>query len=249
MNVIEKYKDVSFANGKFLSDKSYAYDTIYFIAKFFYEFNENGIVDLKKYQPFLNDYISKIFNITNSADINNYCNDTLHVFVYSKMVEKISQNVFKIIDIEALSYIVRKIENAYIFIYALSYYTVKNSNAMDLYDEFCKTPSIPLKTYILERINEILYELNPSTRSGADSQWAKQNTKYIINNLNFINHQPEITRSFTINEEIVRNPKMISTNVEGTKTIGIKNNAYLDNFDFEYVDKVLKDIIVYKGEE
>ena len=249
MNVIEKYRNVSFENGKFLSDKSYAYDSVYFIAKFFYEFNENGIVDLRKYQPFLNEYISKIFNITNAADINNYCNDTFHVFIYSRMVERISQNVFKIIDIEALSYVVQKIENAYIFIYALSYYTVKNSNALDLYIQFCNTPSIKNKMDILEEINEILYEINPSTQSGAESQWAKQNTKYIINNLNFINHQPEITRSLKINVGKVRNPKMISTNVEGTKTIGSKNNAYLFEFDFKYVDEVLKDIIIYKGDK
>ena len=249
MNVIEKYKDVSFENGKFLSDKSYAYDSIYFIAKFIYEYIEDEIIDLRKYQIFLEDYISKVFNIENDADIRNYINEAIHVFNYARLIEKQEQNVYKIIDFEALEFIVSKIENAYVFIYTLSYYTLKNSGALDVYKEFCSISETSIKMKLLEKINEILYELNPSTKSGADSQWAKQNTKYIINNLNFINYQPEITRSLTINEDIIRNPKTISTNVEGTRTNGTKNNAYLYKFDFEYVDNLLKDIIVYKGVE
>ena len=244
MNVVEKYKSVSYANGKFLSDKSYAYDSIYFIAKFFYEYSEDGIVDLKKYPQYLAEYISKVFSITNKDDIRNYINEACHVFVYSKIVERIEKNVLKIIDMEALEFIVKKMENAYVYIYSLCYYTMKNSNALDLYQDFCNTNYIPKKMQILERINEILYELNPSTKSGAESQWAKQNTKYIINNLNFINNQPEITRSLTINEDVIKNPETISTNVEGTRTTGTKNNSYLYRFDYEYVENELKDILV-----
>lgn len=244
MNIIEKYQDVSFRNGKFLSDKSYAYDSIYFIAKFFYEYSDNGIVDLKKYPIYLAEYISKVFSISNEDDIRNYMNEACHVFVYSKIVERIEKNVFKIIDNEALEFIVSKIENAYIYIYSLCYYTMKNSNALGLYQDFCNSNFIPQKMKILEEINEILYKLNPSTKSGAESQWAKQNTKYIINNLNFINNQPEITRTLTINKDVKRNPETISTNVEGTRTTGTKNNSYLYKFDYEYVQNKLKDILV-----
>ena len=249
MNIIEKYKDVSFANGKFLSDKSYAYDSIYFIAKFIFEYSEDGLIDLVKYQTYLQDFVSKIFNITDEADIKNYINDTIHVFVYSKILKKQKRSIFEVIDIEALQFIVEKIENAYIFIYCLTYYTVKNSEALDLYKEFCSTTNSIKKMEILNKINELLYELYPSTRSGANSQWAMQNTKYIINNLNFINYQPEITRSLTINSWVIRDPKMISTNVKGTRTSGTKFNRYLSEFDFEYVDKMLKDIMVYEGVE
>ena len=99
MDVIEKYKTVSFENGKFLSDKSYAYDSIYFIAKFIFEYSEDGIIDLRKYQTFLEDYVSKVFNITNDADIRNYINEAIHVFIYANMMEKRAQNIYKIIDI------------------------------------------------------------------------------------------------------------------------------------------------------
>ena len=91
MNIIEKYQDVSFRNGKFLSDKSYAYDSIYFIAKFFYEYSDNGLVDLKKYPIYLAEYISKVFSISNEDDIRNYMNEACHVFVYSKIVERIEK--------------------------------------------------------------------------------------------------------------------------------------------------------------
>lgn len=248
MRIIEKYKTVSYNNGKFLSDKSYAYDSVYFIAKFFYEYSEDCIVDLKKYPEYLAEYISKVFLIDNEDDIRNYINEVCHVFNYAKMIEKKEKNIYKIIDIEAFEFITKKIENAYIFIYTLCYFTMKNSNALELYKEYCNTNYIPRKMEILEKINEILYELNPSTKSGPESQWAKQNTKYIINNLSFINNQPEITRNLTINKDIIRNPETISTNVAGTRTTGIKNNSYLYTFDFEYVSNMLKEILIKGGE-
>ena len=33
-NIYDRLKDSSYSDGKFLSDKSYAYDTVYFISKF-----------------------------------------------------------------------------------------------------------------------------------------------------------------------------------------------------------------------
>ena len=41
--LIKKYERVSFKNGKFLSDKSYAYDTVYFLTKFVRDHSVDGI--------------------------------------------------------------------------------------------------------------------------------------------------------------------------------------------------------------
>ena len=42
-NIYDRLKDSSYSDGKFLSDKSYAYDTVYFISKFIIGFCQTVI--------------------------------------------------------------------------------------------------------------------------------------------------------------------------------------------------------------
>ena len=91
-------------------------------------------------------------------------------------------------------------------------------------------------------MNIKLSELNPSVSCSPDNQWAKQNTKYIINVLNFYNDKKPITRTLIVDNDVgIRNPESISVNVNGTRTQegSEKDNDYLKKFDYLYVDKYL----------
>lgn len=248
MNIIEKYKDVSFKNGKFLSDKSYAYDTVYFTCKFIRDYSENGNFDLYKHKITFNKYIADIFNKNeDNSDIGNYYSEVLCLLEYSKVVYKRQRGIYEIIDLETLNYICHKMENAYIFLYVLSYHTIRNSNLLNKYIEYCETDNEMEKINILKELNIKLTELNPSVGCSPDDQWAKQNTEYILNVLNFYNDQYRVTRTLLFDINLgIRNTESISVNVNGTRTIQEKNNAYLQNFDYNYVDSVLKNIKVKK---
>ena len=250
MNIIDKYKDVSFENGKFLSDNSYANDTVYIVSKFIRDYNENGIFELYKYKPIFNKYIADIFNKDeDNSDIGNYYSEVLCLLEYSKVIYKEQRGTYKILDLDMLNYISHKMENSYIFLYTLAYFTALNSGVLPDYKEYCNTSNDTEKKNLLNRINVTLSKLNPSVGCSPEDQWAKQNTEYIINVLNFYNDQCRITRTLSIDENLgIRNPESISVNVKGTRTTVDKNNEYLSDFNFRYVDDNLKRIKVKEEE-
>ena len=91
-----------------------------------------------------------------------------------------------------------------------------------------------------------MYRENPSVRGNIDEQWALQNTEYLMNVLNFINEQPRISRELNIYDNKIKDIEMISVNVNGSRTIRKKNNAYLESFDYAYVKNELKDLMIRK---
>ena len=122
---------------------------------------------------------------------------------------------------------------------------MKNSDALELYKKFCEGDKEDKKKY-LNQIHEILYRENPSVRGNIDEQWALQNTEYLMNVLNFINEQPRISRELNIYDNKIKDIEMISVNVNGSRTIRKKNNAYLESFDYAYVKNELKDLMIRK---
>ena len=138
---------------------------------------------------------------------------------------------------------------AYIYLYVLSFHTINNSNLLNLYTKFCYSDDASEEKNILNSLNIKLSELNPSVACSPDDQWAKQNTKYIINVLNFYNDKKPITRTLIVDNDVgIRNPESISVNVNGTRTHegAKKDNDYLKKFDYLYVDKYLSEIKVKK---
>ena len=250
MNIMVKLKDVSFNNGKFLSDKSYAYDTVFFVTRFIRDYSNDGIFDLAKHKDLFNKYIADIFNKDpNNSDIGNYYLEVLKLLEYSKTIVKNQRGNYSVIDIEMINYICYKMENAYIYLYVMSYYTIYNSGLLNTYRDFCITSDEIEEKNLLSTLNIKLSELNPSVSCSPDDQWAKQNTKYIINVLNFYNDKKPITRTLVVDNDVgIRNPESISVNVNGTRTQeGFeKDNDYLSTFDFAYIDINLNEIKVKK---
>lgn len=251
-NIYERLKDSSYSDGKFLSDKSYAYDTVYFISKFIKDYSVDGIFDYAKWKTTLEDYIAEKWQLLDKNDgIMNYYHETISLLEYSHVVEKKGQ-IIKIIDHNIINFITKdnKMENAYIYIYLLCYFTIKNSGCLQSYKDFCSSESEIVKRHYINEIYECLCEANRSVKNpDIHDQWAKQNTQYIMNVLNFINKQPWITRDLTFNYSRMYNPEMVSVNVKGTKTRYLKKNEYLNEFDFKYVINSLNDYIIEKGVE
>ena len=60
-NIYDRLKDSSYSDGKFLSDKSYAYDTVYFIS--FYDYDLAYACMLLLNTPKVQDFLYSIFYI------------------------------------------------------------------------------------------------------------------------------------------------------------------------------------------
>ncbi len=251
-NIYDRLKESNYSDGKFLSDKSYAYDTVFFISKFIKDYSEDGIFDYSKWKVALEDYIAEKWQLLDKNDgIINYYHETINLLEYSHVIEKDGKNV-KIIDPNIINFITKdnKMENAYIYIYLLCYFTVKNSGCLQSYIDFCNSNLDTEKQQHINEIYKCLCSVNSSVKDpNIHDQWAKQNTQYIMNVLNFINRQPWVTRDLTFNYGRVYNPEMISVNVKGTKTKYPKKNDYLKEFDFTYVINNLKGFLIEKGVE
>lgn len=247
-NIFEKLKDSSYDDGKFLSDKSCAYDTVYFISKFIKEYSIDGVFDVLKWKATLGDYIAEKWQLLDkNAGLFNYYSETVNLLEYSHIVKK-EEKILKIIDLNLMDFITKddKMENSYIYLYLLCYFTIKNSGCFQSYIEFCKSAIEDEKKKYFMEIHDCLNKLNKSVKK--EGQWSNQNTTYVINILNFINKQPWVSREFTFNYDRM-NPSMISTNNNGTRTKYPKKNDYLNKFDYEYVNEFLKDYIIEKGDK
>lgn len=245
-DITEKFKNVSYANGKFLSDKSYAYDTIYFISKFIVDYREGMVFDAIKWSDVLEDYIAIKFQLLDkNIGILNYYHETINLLKYAKIID-VNYKKVNILDLDSLLFITKRMENAYIFLYILSYYTLLNSHCLNSYINFCNYQDPEEKKKQVMEIYNTLTNLNNSIKTPElDTQWALQNTEYILNILNFINQQPRITRTLQFTKN---NIEMISVNVNGTKTKYPKKNDYLKEFDTNYVKNVLAKYLI-KGED
>jgi hypothetical protein len=248
MDLLKKYESISFKNGKFLADKSYAFDTVFFVSRFILDYSKNSSFDLNDLKKSFIEYIATLINRgAEKSDIQNYYSEVLNLLIYAGVI-KIDQDkkgVYTITDQKVLNFISKRLENSYIFLYILCYYTLKNSELLTLYEEYCKSTDEIEEQKILGKLNEELSNVNPSVMCSSDSQWAKQNTKYIVNVMNYYNVKPPITRTLKIDKgEGVQNVHSISVNTKGTRTTVEKSNEYLNEFDFEYVDSYLNSIKV-----
>lgn len=244
MGIVEKLKDVNFSKWKFVADKSYAYDTIYFMSKFIREWSENWIFNRTENWERLKEYTCSIFNLDPKRDwIFNYYNETINVLEYSDTIDITSANKERLIiinDDELLEYISTvKMENAYIYLYLLCYFSLKNSNILDSYIRYIKEEDDnKRRDYFNILFNEIS-NVNVSVKNKDNQRW-QQCTKYIVNIMNFMNDGHAIARSLKESKrKINKDAHVIAVNVDWTKTKIKKDNWYIDDFDYEYVEEQL----------
>lgn len=243
-NIFTDFKNVSYTKGKFLSDKSYAYDTVFFVSKFIVKFQKGNIFHLEQNREMFNKYIIDMFNRNQDSDgTPNYYLEVLNLFEYAGVINEIQSKVYKIVNIDALNFINERMENAYIFNYLLTYRTFENDGLIEFYRKICETESTDEKYKLIIKLNEKISNINVSVKKKG-TVWEKLNTKYALTILNFINGQKYVSREFNIQDKIA-GIESISVNVKGTKTYDNlpKSNTYLKKFDIEYAKKYLKDYL------
>lgn len=248
-NIYDDFKNVSYTRAKFLSDKSYAYDTVFFVSKFIDKFQVDGIFELKKYISLFNKYIIDIFNRKPDSDgTSNYYLEVLNLLEYADVIEKIGYQLYKIKKENILVFINKRMENAYIFNYLITYNTFKNDGLLKIYKKICETADLKEKKELIEVLNSEISKINVSVQTPG-TVWEKLNTKYALTVLNFINKQNYVSRELNVQNKIA-DIESISVNVKGTKTYDNlpKNNNYLKKFDISYVAEFLKDYLFIKEE-
>ncbi len=253
MPIADSLSNVNFNNWKFLSDKSYAYDTIYFLSKFIRERSENWFFHRSAVDDDLKSYIWLKFRLPrNNNWLTNYYNETVNVLCYSGTVEigwTWNNKYLEILDDDMLEYISSiKMENAYVYLYLLCYFTLKNStirigntntDLLHLYQTYVHEPNADRRESQINAIYQAISSLSTGIEED-DTQRSKQCTKYIMNVMNFINNRYCITRELKENSRPwYRDPHTISVNVPGTKTRIPKDNEYLNHFDFSHVESEL----------
>ncbi len=247
LNIID---DVSICkkNGKFLSDKSYGFDTVFFVSKFIKHNEINLYFDASKSWKKAIEYIEDIFQLKKGSTVApNYFRETLNILEFSNVIKKIGARRYIIQNVDLLNYILERPENAYIFLYLVVYKTFENDKMLHLYEKFCETNDIDKKTDIVDEIHKIFCEKSVSVKNHSPSQWSEQMVKYSIIVFGYVNQQNAITRTFKVKHEKV-DINDIALNVAGTKTpIYLpKKNDYLDTFNKDYVTYCLKPYLFKK---
>lgn len=236
--------------GRFVSDKSYAYDAIYFMSKFILETaNAENIYDKTLQLQRSLEYTKDIFQLRDLASgAPNYMTETLNLLCFAGVISKQDQHNYKIVNRAILEYISEKIENAYIFVYLIVYQTFKNDGISNLYADFVHAPTKEIKEQILEAILEVFREKSISIIEPG-SNWEKQLVKYALVILGFANDAALISRTLRVqmHEGNIKNVSIedVSINIEGTRTgaNSKKINDYIKTFAKGYVQKELQSFL------
>lgn len=239
--IISSISNVSMTQGRYLSDKSYKYDTIFFVSRYLCDI-ANGTNEFEIDSATLVSLVDKIkedFNLPEgSFDSNrNYILETLGYLQYSNVIEKGEQNRYFIINKLALDFITVSIENAYIFQYLVSYKTFENDGILDLYKEYLKPRNKDEREQRLQEIKSIMCQKSASI-GDPNSVWASNVVKFSIMVLGLANNDYKVTRTLSIKEDHIE-PKDLSANIEGTRTSSVKHNFYAANFRLDYVKSFL----------
>lgn len=242
--LLNKFRNLSMSKGRFFSDKSYKYDTIFFGAKYLYDAIVGSTIDLTGTK--FDDIVSKLqvdFSLPeNSTDSNrNYLNETLAFLQYCGAIEKTASNVYEVLDKNILEFITVSIENTYICQYLVAYSTFKNDGIWDLYVSYCRCETKEEKELRLNEIKAKIVSLSSSIGKD-DSVWALNMVKFPIMVLGLANHENIVARTLNVKDDFIQ-PVNLSANVAGTRSTNEKNNFYIHSFRLEYVRLVLKEFL------
>lgn len=245
--ILKTISDVSLTKtiGRFLADKSYAFDTVFFLSKFILHNSQNNRFNKQALKEKAIKYTEDIFQLTpGTAGAVNYFLETSNLLEFANIIQKTDNNLYKINHRDILEFISETPENAYIFNYLIAYLTFKNDSLLDLFYSYSYENSILNKSNIANQIYEKFCDKSISIHT-INSQWSKQLVKYSLTVLGFINEQHEITRDLIV-KDIKLKIDDIAINVAGTRTpIYLpKKNDYLQTFNTNYVKSLLKPYII-----
>lgn len=232
-------------NGKFLADKSYGFDTMFFACRFIQRFRFGNIYKKLELQEKSNAYIKDLFCLRDASQIQNYFTEAVALLVFCGVLRKtVNRGIYEIIDDELLDFISSSFENAYIFLYMLCFCVFKQNGIWEKYEQFCKVSTIPQKQELYLQIRNEFIEKDYRIKDPS-KYWANFVPKYPMMILNYANRQNAISRSVRVKKDVV-GIKDVSLNTEGTRanTNLPKKNAYLQDFSNSYVIETLRPYLV-----
>lgn len=231
-------------NGKFLADKSYAFDTMFFACRFIQRFRFGNTYKKYELRDKSNAYIKDLFCLRPASQIGNYFTEAVALLVFCKVLNKTKKGIYEIIDDDLLDFISSSFENAYIFLYMLCYCVFKHDGIWDKYKAFCKAPTLPQKQAIYLEIREIFVQKDWRIKN-QDKEWANFTPKYPMIVLNYANQEKMISRTTRVQPRVV-NIRDISLNTEGTRanTNLPKKNAYLQDMSISYIIETIRPYLV-----
>ena len=240
--LLEKLKNVSMTRGSFFSDKSYKYDTVFFVTKFLYDYIKDERIEIDELAQ--EDIVKRIVNTFNlradQVDSNkNYLLETLSFLCYTGALKKENSKKYIVCDIRQLDFITVSIENTYIYQYLVAYQTFVNDNLWKLYLHYLAANTIEEKEKLLEIIKDSMFQLSSSIRK-QDTAWALNMVKFPIMVLALANSDNIVSRTLKVKEQIIE-PTDLSANIEGTRSQSAKDNFYIHDFRLSYVKDFLKD--------
>ena len=243
-NIKTVLSDVSLSKnrGKYLADKSYGFDTVYFISKFLLHNAQNRNFNKSELKSKAIQYIEDIFQLeTGTAGAVNYYYETINLLTYANILTTSNDKDYFVSRTDILKYISEYPENAYIFVYLVAYMTLKNDGILPLYAMFSSEEDIEKQHTIVWQVYRKFTEKSVSIID-TGSNWAKQLVKYSFIVLGYANGQRVITRTLNVKNKLV-DINDIALNVEGTRTpVWLpKKNDYLQRFNTEYVRYHLRD--------
>ena len=243
-NIKTVLSDVSLSKnrGKYLADKSYGFDTVYFISKFLLHNAQNRNFNKSELKSKAIQYIEDIFQLeTGTAGAVNYYYETINLLTYANILTTSNDKDYFVSRTDILKYISEYPENAYIFVYLVAYMTLKNDGILPLYAMFSSEEDIEKQHTIVWQLYQKFIEKSVSIID-TESNWAKQLVKYSFIVLGYANGQRVITRTLNVKNKLV-DINDIALNVEGTRTpVWLpKKNDYLQRFNTEYVRYHLRD--------
>lgn len=249
--MIDKIKtvlsDVSLSKntGRFLSDKSYGFDTIYFIAKFILHNAKNRLFNKGELRTKAIKYIEDLFQLTpGTAGAVNYYLETINLLTFGNIFSTDDGQEYFITNPDILYYISRQPENAFIFLYLLTYMTFKNDGILPTFEEYSKTTDLIELRNIVNKMYELFSEKSVSIGT-PNSNWSKQLVKYSLIVLGFANNLNYVSRTLQVKDRKVT-VKDAALNVEGSRTPLYlpKKNDYLQTFNLNYVKYNLKNELI-----
>ncbi|OQB14698.1 MAG: hypothetical protein BWY15_00848 [Firmicutes bacterium ADurb.Bin193] len=245
--IIKNLRDVSLSQkkGRFLSDKSYGFDTVFFIAKFIIHNSKRDLFNRRELRESATEYTEDLFNLRpGTAGAVNYFVETVNLFEYANIIEKVDSNNYRIINPDILEFIGKLPENAYIFLYLLTYMTYKNDGIWPLFEKYCSTKNVEKKEDIANSIFSVFSSKSTSIED-KETNWSKQLVKYSLTILGYINEEYYIARTLRVHDRIWT-VEDIALNVAGTRTpITLpKKNDYISKFSKDYVANQLKPYLI-----
>ena len=239
--LIKQFKNVSLSpeEGSFLSDKSYKYDTVFYISNYLLDKMDNThVFNIRIYKDDCQNFVEEKFSLKKgSTAAINYLREVLNLLIFAGYIKKENSDTYKIEKIHELRYISKSFENSYIFLFILTYMTLKNENIIITYLDYIKSKNIKEKEFYLKCLFEKITSKSKRV-SDPQSVWGKLTVKYPIMVLGLYFNEMSVSKSLNISDEYI-SVKSLSMNVSGTKSLAnvSKNNEYIFKFNINYVNK------------